>query len=219
MKSPVDVAFVEIHRVRGEADRVSWLDGKAHRVDDAGALLGPLSVGVTIRVGETIVLEPGARAVVSGREIVGGRRGRAHAFVAEDAFRSNPSRADVPKLLDQLRQIERQMERLGEDPLAMQRGPESDYERAVAHEFVRANLTREAALLLDEAVAREVRAVCLFLCEDSAYLATSSLSIAKVRTIMEALGRPVNPHLVDDEVIDELLERVYDPGARLDHRS
>ena len=37
----------------------------------------------------------------------------------------------------------------------------------------------------------------------------SAMSLAKVRMLMEALGRPVNPHLVDDAVIEELLQKVY----------
>jgi hypothetical protein len=207
--SGVDIAIVELHRLRQSSDRITSVVGRAHRVNDEGESIGRLDAGSEVKVGETIALEKGARVIVGGMELTGGKRGRAHAFVADGAFRSSPSRQDVPKLLEQLAQIERQIERIGEDPLAMQRGPVTPLERAMAHDFVRKNVVLEAARSLDESVARQARSVCLFFSDDSAYVAMSAMSLAKVRMLMEALGRPVNPHLVEDKVVDELLEKVY----------
>jgi hypothetical protein len=206
---PVDVAIVELHRLRSTSERITSVVGRAHRLNDDGEPIGLLRDGSELRIGETIALEPGTRLIVAGMELTGGKRGRAHAFVADSAFRSAPTRADVPKLLEQLAQIERQLARIGDDPLALQRGPTTTLERAMASDFVRQNLVLEVARSLDEGVARKTRSVCLFFSDDAAFIAMSAMSLAKVRMLMEALGRPVNPHLVDDAVIEELLAKVY----------
>ncbi|MEM7679360.1 MAG: hypothetical protein AAF449_25585 [Myxococcota bacterium] len=91
----------------------------------------------------------------------------------------------------------------------MQRGPETVHERAKSSEFARLNLTLSVARELPESVARQLRAVALFVSEDTAFVAVSSLDVAKLRRLMTALRRPVNPHMVEEEVIDQLLERVY----------
>ena len=142
-------------------------------------------------------------------KLFGGSRGRAHALVPADAFKSAPRRADVPRLLEQLAGIEAEAVKLGEDPLAMQRGPETPHERAKASEFAKLNLTLSVARELPETIAREDRAVALFVSDDTAFVAVSTLDVAKLRRLMTALRRPVNPHMVDEDIIDALLAQVY----------
>ena len=91
----------------------------------------------------------------------------------------------------------------------MQRGPDSEYEKIKSAEFARLNLTMPVARELAESTARSDRAVALFISDDTAFVAVSTLDVAKLRRLMTALRRPVNPHMVEDSVIDELLERVY----------
>jgi hypothetical protein len=205
-----DPAIVELHRLARDTEQVLFIEGEVYRWDEDGKRPPErMRAPSTVAFGETILLEPGARAVLEDRVIVGGKRGRAHAFVASDAFRSQPNRQDVPKLLDQLRQIEVQMEKIGEDPLASQKGPVTPFERASAADFCRNNLVLDTSRSLPEDVARRTRTVCLFFCDESAFVAMSKMSISKVRVVMEALGRPVNPHLVDEEVVLDLLDKVY----------
>jgi hypothetical protein len=209
-----DPAIVELHRLESSPEQVIVIEGEAYRLSEGDAKTTErIVVPASVRIGETILVEPNARVILEHRVLSGGKRGRAHAFVANDAFRSQPNMADVPKLLDQLLQIEKQMEKLGDDPLTSQKGPMTPFERAMAADFCRNNVVLEAARMLPEELARSSRTVCLFFCDESAFVAMHKMSIAKVRAVMEALGRPLNPHLVDDEVVDELLDRVYAPLA------
>lgn len=205
----IDTSIVELHRLSGTCEPVLAVEGGAVRVGDDSQPIGSLQPGSQVRVGETIALEPGAEVRLACLVLSGGRRGRAHSFVAKDAFPSSPSTKNVQDLLAQLSHIERQMDHLGEDPLAMQRGPSSVFEHAVAADFARANLVRQTALALPESIAREVGAVCLFASGEAVFVALSALSIAKVRRLMKALDRPVNPHLVGEGVLEELLRAVY----------
>jgi hypothetical protein len=206
----VDTSVVELHRLTPGPHVVDEVHGSAFHVIEEGDTYLELSSGNTLKIGDTIVVDPGARVVIGGVLLEGGRRGRAHTFVAENAFRSSPNKDDVPKLLDQLSEIEEKMRaNLGEDPLHMHRAPLTEPDRAVAAEFARQNLVVPIARELPETVARRWRCVCLFYCDEAAFLATSDVSIAKLRAVMQALGRPVNPHLVEEAIVEELLARVY----------
>ncbi len=225
MPKGLDTTVVDLHRVGRTAMDVLAVRGAAWRVRDANDVGTPLTAGDDLRVGETVVVAPEAELLVDSKlpavgtlTLVGGPRGRAHAFVPEDAFRSSPSREDVPRLVEQLRQLEQQVE-VGatEDPLAEQEGPETAFDRAMAREFAAQNLSLEAARLLPEDVARREGAVSLFLHGDAVCVALVRLGVGKIRRIMEAVRRPVNPHLVDAETLDALLARVYAAsGEQLD---
>ncbi|MFO0722517.1 MAG: hypothetical protein U1E65_01960 [Myxococcota bacterium] len=205
-----ETAIVDLHWLGRRATSVLALAGAAFRVVDQNTNGVLLTVGDDVRVGETLVLEPGAEVVLETMVLEGGRRGRAHTFVPEDAFKSTPSKEDVPKLLEQLEQLERAvLSQTGEDPLAAQAGPKTSFERALSSEFALQNLNLSAARGLPEAVARAEQAVCLFFHGDQACVAMPRMSVRRVRTIMSALRRPVNPHLVDEETARVLLETVY----------
>lgn len=209
MDSP-DTTIVDLHRLVSSPSEIARLEGEAWLVDEETDEATPLRRGQEVKVGDTIALAPGAVVVVAGKILEGGRNGHAHAFVADSAFRSSPNRGDVPRLLDQLAEIERQMAtKLGEDPLAMHDGPKTEVEQATSAEFARLNLDDQCEARLPELVARAAGAVCLFCCDESVFIAMSKVSIDKLRRLMSALGRPVNPHIVDEAVLDELLDRVY----------
>lgn len=206
----LETAIVDLHWLGRKASSILALAGAAFRVGDQDAPGVLLSVGDDVRVGETLVLEAGAEVVLETMVLEGGRRGRAHTFVPEDAFKSTPSKDDVPKLLEQLEQLEKAVVgQTGEDPLAAQVGPRTAFERALSTEFALQNLNLSAARGLPEAVARAEHAVCLFFHGDQACVAMPAMSVRRVRTIMSALRRPVNPHLVDEETARLLLDAVY----------
>ena len=203
-----DLTVVDLHRVAGPLV-IQSIDGEVWHFPDGRPGPLPVEVGGAVEIGDTLALSAGARVLLGTLTLSGGRRGRAHALVPTDAFKAAPRRADVPRLLEQLAGIEAEAIKLGEDPLAMQRGPETAHEKARAAEFAQLNLTREIATELPEAVAREYRAVALFVSDDTAFVAVSSLDVSKLRRLMTELRRPVNPHMVEDSVIDALLMRVY----------
>jgi hypothetical protein len=207
-----DTTVVELHRLARSPIEVRAIVGEAYRVSEDGVILAKLSKESKVSVGETIALDPGSVLLIDRFRFAGGRRGKAIAFVAETAFRSSPSRSDVPKLLDQLKEIDRQMlAQLGEDPLRMHKGPSTPFERATSAEFAELNLVERDARELPEPIARATGAVCLFFSDEAAFVAFSSVTIAKLRTLMEALNRPVNPHLVEEHVLEQLQQRVYAP--------
>ncbi len=208
-----DTSVVELHRLLRSPAEVSSVEGAAFRVTEEGSELGRIEAGHAVAVGDTLALAPNAVVTVDHLVLSGGKRGRAISLVAESAFRSSPSKKDVPKLLAQLEEIDRQMlAQLGEDPLRMHRGPESAYERAASAEFAQLNLVLKDARELPQERAEELRAVCLFFSDEAAFVAFSSVTIARLRALMELLNRPVNPHLVEDQVLDALLSRVYTPS-------
>ena len=211
MNEQPDLTVVDLHRVEGPLV-VQAVQGDVWHFPDGHPGSAEVEVGGAIQIGDTLALGPGARVLVGTLDLTGGRRGRAHALVPVDAFKTAPRRADVPRLLEQLAGIEADAVKLGEDPLAMQRGPETAHEKAKSAEFARLNLTLSVARELTERTARSDRAVALFVSEDTAFVAVSSLDVAKLRRLMQALRRPVNPHMVEESVIDELLERVYAVG-------
>lgn len=204
-----DTSVVNLHRTAGSPVRVDRVDGMAWRIREGAERAEPLAVGDHLEPGDTVALAAEAQVEAGTLRLRGGVSGQAHALVKDGAFRANPSRADVPRLLLQLAQIEEQMGTDGEDPLAVRQGPESAFECAASSDFARSNLVLAAARELPEAVARSERAVCLFVNEDTAFVAVTAISVAKLRALMEALDRPVNPHMVEEPVLDELLERAY----------
>ena len=204
-----DTSIVDLHRSPSPELSVARACGAAHVVRENTKVVEPLSVGVVVRVGDIVALGPEGMAEVGPFTFHGGRRGRSHALVKPDAFSPNPSRADVHRLVAQLAQIEEEVASSTEDPLTRQIGPRTPYERAQSAEFADKNLDLNAARKLAFGVASELRAVCLFTSEDTAFVAVDGLSVAKLRRVIGALGCPVNPHLVTAEVLDALLERVY----------
>ncbi len=210
-----DTSLIHLHRLTRAPVTVDRLEGAAWRVSDSGSAT-PLAVGDELTLGETLALEEGAVLDAGPVHLRGGRRGQAHVLVRDASFRTNPSRADVPRLLLQLAQIEEQAGLLGGDPLAVRGGPETELERAASSDFARCNLVLAAARELPEAVAREAGAVTLFVNEETAFVAMSELSAGRLRSVMEALERPVNPHMVSADVLAELIERVYGGGRAPD---
>lgn len=207
-----DTTVVELHRLPDSPQPIRGIVGDAHRVTEDGEIVVKLSKDSTVSVGETIALDPGAVVLIDRFRFTGGRRGKAIAFVAETAFRSSPSKKDVPKLLEQLAEIDRQMlAQLGEDPLRMHRGPSTPYECAASAEFAALNLVEKDARELPERIAKSTGAVCLFFSDEAAFVAFSSVTIQKLRVLMEALNRPVNPHLVEESVLESLTAKVYAP--------
>jgi hypothetical protein len=201
-----DTTCVDFHRIPAGGLVVNRIEGTAVRVLDHGRRTEPLAMGDVLSVGDTIALERGSLVVASDVVMDGGRNGRAHTFVGDRAFRSTPSRADVPALL-------RQFESMGStsvpDPFASLRPPTTPYERTVAADFARMNLDLRAALELPRETACELRAVPLFLSEETAFVAMERVDLPRIVRLMSELSRPVNPHLVPPEVVEELIDRVY----------
>lgn len=204
-----DTTIVNLHRLPATSASVSRLEGHAWLYPDGGRVPRPLEHGDQLSVGDMVAVAPDGRVDAGPLRLFGGARGATHSMIGEGAFRPNPGRAQVPRLLLQLSEIEEQMGALGGDPLAVQPGPETPFERAASADFARSNLVVGAARELSESTARRVGAVPLFINEETAFVAMASLSVEKLRTVMEALERPVNPHMVEDEVLEELLARAY----------
>ena len=209
MYSLPDTTVVNFHRATSSPLTIHKLEGCAWKVDEAKKEPVVLCLGDNIYPGETVALCAHSVLEAGTLKLRGGPEGQTHALVKEGAFRPNPSRADVPRLLLQLAQLEEQMSTFGEDPLAVQEGPETDFERAASADFARCNLVLSAARELPESVARDVGAVCLFVNEDTAFVAMADLSVTKLRAVMEALERPINPHMIGGDLLEELLEQVY----------
>lgn len=208
--SRLDTTVVELHRVPRRALSVLGISGRAWRVKEVNEPGIPLTIGDALGAGDTVVLEAGTEVVLEMLVLAGGPRGCAHALVPEDAFKTSPSRDDVPKLLSQLEQLERQVSaQAGDDPLSEQPGPKTAFERALSSEFALQNLSVAAGALLPEAIARRESSVVLFLHGDAACVAMTQMSVRRVRAVMAALLRPVNPHLVDEETIALLMSSVY----------
>lgn len=189
------------------------LEGSAWRIAEAEDEPRPLSTGDELVVGETVLLAAGAVLEAGPLHLRGGERGQTHGLVNDSSFRPSPSRGDVPRLLLQLAQIQEEMGEEGEDPLAVRGGPSSVLDRCASADFARSNLVLSAARELPEAIARAHGAVALFVNEDTAFVAVVELSVPKLQALMEALDRPVNPHMVDASILQELLERVYTASA------
>jgi hypothetical protein len=204
-----DTTFVDLHRLTA-AVRVEAVEGQAVKVDSEHDLVSPLVAGLLLEVGDTIALEAGATVRAGSLVLSGGRRGHAHSFVPHDAFKSSPGRADVPRLVAELEQIERRVvSDTGGDPLAAHTPPEGPFLRALARDFALANLSAEAARELPAALGRAERSVCLFSSGDTAHVALGRISLKKLRLLMRTLGRPVSPHMVDEQTLDLLLDAVY----------
>lgn len=204
----VDTTVVDFHRVPPDGLVVTRIDGPAVLVFDNGRRTAPLELGRVLSVGDTIAVERGGRVVASDLVLVGGANGRAHSFVGNDAFRSKPSREEVPEII---RQLDRIGQRALGDPFVGQTGPTTPYERASSTEFARLNLDEMTARELDRNSAYALRAVPLFLSEDTAFVAMDRLDASRMVRLMAELSRPVNPHLVTSVVLDELLHRVFGP--------
>lgn len=204
-----DTTIVNLQRAPQGSHVVVRVEGFAWRLRDDEDAPSVLSPGDALEPGDTVAV--GAQSMVEAGTIrlIGGPRGQTHALVKDSDFRPSPSRADVPRLLLQLAQIEEQMTSFGEDPLAVRQGPETPFERAASADFARCNLVSAAANELPESIARSESAVCLFVNEETAFVAVTDISVTKLRALMEALDRPVNPHMVEPEIIEELLERAY----------
>lgn len=208
-----DPSFVDLHRMARERVEVERIVGRAWRVLEGGRLV-PLAVGDPIETGHVVAVAPGSEVFAEGLFLDGGKRGRTHSLVPGAAFRPSPSRADVPKLLRQLAQIEQEIQDKGNDPLAAaQTPPATPHEVAQAAEFARMNLSRAAGRLLPEQVARSVGAVVLFVSEETAFVAFESVSVGKLRQVMEALERPIHSHLIPEGLLPELMDAVYTTGA------
>lgn len=204
-----DTTIVNLHRTPQGSQTVSIMTGHAWKFAEGQDTPEPLSVGDVLVAGDTVAVAADSVVEAGTLHLHGGPDGYAHALVKDSAFRPSPSRADVPRLMLQLAQIEEQMGALGEDPLSVREGPETPFEKAASADFARCNLVKAAARELPETVARAERAVCLFVNEETAFVAVTDMSVAKLRALMEALDRPVNPHMVEPVILEELLTRAY----------
>lgn len=207
--------FVDMQRLTSPV-RVEQVTGTAWRVDADGderaLVVSHLAVGELLEAGQKIALDAESSLSAGALELRGGRRGKVFVLLGEDELRGSPSSADVPKLINDLAQVEAQLvARVGLDPLSMQDGPQTPFDRAVAADFARQNLVPEEAAILPVEVARAQRAVVLFTSGDAACVAVAELSVAKMRTLMQALGRPINPHMVDLPTLELLEQLVYGP--------
>ncbi len=202
--------FVELRCLPPGAIGVAAVTGDAFKVDEVRVEREPLVRGAHVKVGDTIFVDKEASVQVDRLSLAGGRHGRFFMFVDDNAVHSSPSRRDVPRLIQDLSNLEAQMvEHFGQDPLASQRGPETPLERAASAEFAIQNLMMDAAVCLPEKTARDSGAVCLFFHGEAACVAVSSMSVKKIRALMAALGRPVNPHVVDEDTLRTLFDGVY----------
>lgn len=206
--SGVDATVVSLHRLAGPIE-VEFVQGEAFFLDKDGRTQTSLAPGTQLKVGDTIFVAPHAQLRGARINLSGGARGGAHSFVAMDAFRSGPARKDVPKLLRHLEQIEGEFERLGEDPMAEEKGPVTEAEHIYASDFALSNLVMAVALLLPEDASRRLRAVPLFLHNDTAVVASHGMELSKLRELTEVLGRPVSMHLVGAQALERLWKTVY----------
>ncbi len=212
MSEALDASIVDLHRARSERVTVERVEGHAQLLREGGEPAA-VEVGTPLKVGDTVALEAGAEVHAVGYVFRGGNHGRAHALVSSQAFRTSPSREDVPELLKKLQEIADDTSGRTTDPLAAaQSAPSTPHERASAAEFARLNLSVPAARLLSEPTARETRSVVLFISDETAFVALDELSVEKMQRLIRELDRPVHTHLVSPEVIDELLARVYGMG-------
>lgn len=208
MSPPPDASFVDLHRA-SDGVVVDHVEGSAQRLRE-NAEPEPVEEGAKLEVGDTVALGPGAEVRAGPYVFRGGNRGRAHALVAPTSFRGSPTRADVPRQLEELARIEQTG---GDDPVARDHAPpRAPHERAAAAEFAFTNLTMSAARLLSEAAARSLRSVVLFLSDEAAFVACDAIDAPKLRSLIEHLERPTHVNLVGSEVVDDLLERVYGGG-------
>ncbi len=206
-----DTNIVDLHAVEEGPCRVLSVAGEAWFGLQDDEDFEVLCAGVDVEVGHAIMIAAGGTVELDGRTLKGGNNGRTHSLVLQSRFQASPSREDVPRLVTQLQQIEKEMKPSGEDPLRMQSGPMSAAERAQSAEFVWLNFDPEVAGLLDAADARRLRAVCIFISEETAFVAADDLTVPKLRELMQILNRPVNPHIVEPVVLEELLGRAYAP--------
>lgn len=204
-----DTTIVHLHRAPRSPILVTRIDGEAWRLSEGTGNMVQIEVGTPLQVGDTVALAAHGVLDAGPIHLRGGRGGCSHALVSDRAFRPNPSRAHVPQLLLQLAELQSQMSSLGGDPLAVQSGPETPFDRAASSDFARCNLVKAAALEMPEEVARSHQMLPLFVNEDTAFVAMVSLSVNKLRTAMEVLERPVNPHMVEPYVLEELLVQVF----------
>lgn len=209
MPSLPDTTIVNLHRTSGSPLQIGRLEGHAWKVSEETQEATELELGDEVHRGDTIALAQDSMLEAGSLRLFGGEQGQTHTLLKDGCNKPNPSRADVPRLLLQLAQIEEQIGALGEDPLAVRPGPETEFERSASTDFARCNLVYAAARELPESVARSEGAVCLFINEDTAFVAMSDLSVAKLRAVMETLERPINPHMIEPALLEELLERVY----------
>lgn len=209
MSALPDTTVINLHRASRSPLTVSELEGAAWCIPDGSGSPKPLAVGAEISVGDSVAVGAGAELVVGCLRLNGGRRGQTFGLVKDGAFRPNPNRTDVPRLVLQLAQIEQQVAEGAEDPLAVRQAPETELERASSADFARTNLVLAAARELPEEVARAQRAVVLFINEETAFTAMADLSVSKLRALIEALDRPVTPHMVEESALDALLADVY----------
>ncbi|MBI2372719.1 MAG: hypothetical protein HYV07_01840 [Deltaproteobacteria bacterium] len=218
-----DTTAVELHRAPDHPWVVRAVEGRAwlmHDVEHPGV---PLEVGTVLRSGSIVALD--ANAVVrlanpkkelqgdtslEQMDLNGGGRGRAHSFVAPDAFRGSPNNDDVPRLIEELDELEHKLiEQVGSDPLPAAIGPGSKLELAASRDFAFSNLVLDDARVLPEPIARANNAVVLFANGESVCVAVHGVGIKKLSTLMRTLGRPVHPHPVDTSTIDALFLRIY----------
>ena len=204
------VAVLDLHVLEQRVVTATRVIGEVWRVDGQARLTHILTEGDEVAVGQVLYLSPGAIVQAGPLRLEGFSRGRAHSFVDATTVAISPGRGDVPRLLRDLLQLEEQvMRHLGEDPLAMQQTSSTPLERAYAADFAFQNLELDAARTLDERIARASGAVVLFISGESACVAMSEVSVRKLRTLMEALTRPVNPHIVDEDTLRALMAGVY----------
>ncbi len=211
MREPPDTSVVEFHRVGADPLVVRALAGEGWLIPESNGTPVPLEVGFQVSVGDTVALEPGARLQLGPLALVGGVRGCAHSLVRADAFRAAPTREDLPRLVAELSELEREVEREGVDPLRAEAGLRTPLARATARDFALSNLDLPVAWTLSEGAARALGAVVLFVSGDTAVVALAELSVSRLLALLRALERPVQPHLVDRDTLEALFARVYGP--------
>lgn len=207
--SEPDTSVLDLHRVDEGPCPVLAVQGLAWWAEGDSEDFSALASGAEVAVGDTVVVEAGGAVELPGLILRGGNRGRAHTLVRQDSFRASPGRADAPRLVAQLEQIEAEMAPLGEDPLTMQAGPQTEVERARSADFASQNFDVEAARELSEEDARRLGAVCLFVSDETAFVAVTDLSVPKLRDLIGTLQRPVSPHVVSQDLLEALWARAY----------
>lgn len=208
-----DPNIIDLHRLDGEPVVIADLSGDVWLVEEVVSRpTRPAEPGMTIEEGSTLLLAAGSAVEVGPWRLRGGNHGRAHGFVGPNSLRTSPGRVDVPRLIAQLVSIQEEMAGRDEVLAPVAQGPQTVYERAYSAEYARLNLDVERARELEEATARELQAVLLFLADETACVALDQLTVPKLEAVMRAIQRPLNPHLVEAHVITELLDRVYGPS-------
>lgn len=200
-------AFVDIHVISEKIETIQKVQGQAYWLTESNVIERVVEKGDLLHRDSVLFLESAATVEFDRGRISGGQHGRTHSFVDAESIRDRPDRADVPRLLEDLESLK---QKSGFDPLKKKFKLKTAFDRITARDFAFVNLDLTAARSVPEGTARELAALCLFFCGDTACVALKEVSLLKLHAVMTAFKRPIQPHLIDAETMDALFLKVHD---------